>query len=115
MIKTNSIFQAGDSTAPARSEPNTPRHRNENSTEQEKVEDDHEKVEKQEDFADFSRFESFVEAQDGEGRRGSSPRPGVHKRSFSLDHSHVRVFDFDFLAVCLSLVMLDNPNAYTCV
>ena len=84
-------FQTSDSAAPAKSEPNTPRHRKENSAEQEKVVADQEKVEKQEDFADFSRFESFVEAQEGEGTRGSSTRPGIHRRSFSLDHSHVRV------------------------
>lgn len=84
-------FQTSDSAAPAKSEPNTPRHRKENSAEQEKVVADQEKVEKQEDFADFSRFESFVEAQEGEGTRSSSTRPGIHRRSFSLDHSHVRV------------------------
>lgn len=87
---TSSSFssQTGDSAAPVRSEPNTPRHRKENGTEQEKVVDEKDNVEKQEDFADFSRFESFVEAQEGEGTRGSSVRPGIHRRSFSLDHSH---------------------------
>ncbi|XP_078375123.1 uncharacterized protein LOC144658558 isoform X2 [Oculina patagonica] len=79
--------QTGDSVPPAKSEPSTPRHKDESSTgSKEKIEENHTKVEKQEDFADFSRFESFVESQ-GERRRGSSPRPGQHRRSFSLDHS----------------------------
>ena len=85
--------QTGDGVPPARSEPTTPRRQDEKSTSNDKLEVRHAKVEKQEDFADFSRFESFVEAQDGGGviRRGSSPRPAQHRRSFSLDHSRVRL------------------------
>ena len=39
-----------------------------------------------------------MEAQ-GEGgviRRASSPRPGQHRRSFSLDHSRVRLFTWSY-------------------
>lgn len=50
------------------------------------------KLEKQEDFADFSRFESFVEAQetvvDDEGKK-DSPQPKLHRRSLSLDDAQV--------------------------
>ena len=84
--------QTGESVPPAKSEPSTPRNRNENSSSSEAV-NENGNVEKQEDFADFSRFESFVEAQEsvngGEGKK-SSPQPKLHKRSFSLDDSHVR-------------------------
>lgn len=67
------------------------------------MEENHTKVEKQEDFADFSRFESFVEAQGAGGvvRRGSSPRPAQHRRSFSLDHSRVRLFTWIFVVIIL--------------
>ena len=51
------------------------------------------KVQKQEDFADFSRFESFVEAQetvdDTEEGKKEMPQPKLHRRSFSLDDAQV--------------------------
>ena len=79
-----------------KSEPSTPRNGQENSSSGEAA-DESEKVQRQEDFADFSRFESFVEAQEtvnrGEGKV-SSPQPKLHKRSFSLDDSHVRLFSY---------------------
>ena len=85
-------LQTGDSATPVKSEPSTPRNRNENSSSCEAV-NGNDKEQKQEDFADFSRFESFVEAQEtingGEGKK-DSPQPKQHRRSFSLDDSHVR-------------------------
>ena len=52
------------------------------------------KLQKQENFADFSRFESFVEAQetvvddDEEKKDMPQPKP-LHRRSLSLDDAQV--------------------------
>ena len=49
-------------------------------------------MQKQENFADFSRFESFVEAQEtvnDDEEKKDVPQPKLHRRSFSLDDTQV--------------------------
>lgn len=81
--------QTSEVIPPVNDEPTTPTNKTDHSSSSEAV-DDNDNVQKQEDFADFSRFESFVEAQETviERVENESPEPRLHRRSFSLDYAN---------------------------
>ncbi|XP_029187078.2 ralBP1-associated Eps domain-containing protein 1-like isoform X2 [Acropora millepora] len=81
--------QIGESIIPAKVEPCSPENEDDNSNSSDAVDTESVKLQKQENFADFSRFESFVEAQetvvdDEEKKDMPQPKP-LHRRSLSLD------------------------------
>lgn len=80
--------QTSESVRPGKIDQTSSGDKSENSSSSEAVDTESDKVQKQENFADFSRFESFVEAQEtvnDDEEKKDVPQPKLHRRSFSLD------------------------------